>query len=81
VALMELLLKPEKILIYYKKWKVFELYENITDGRGLAFRLVYETTSLIKAIFYIIWMQRGYNHGFALKKASHIGWEILDRKI
>jgi len=67
-------------LIYHKKWKVFELYEDITDGRGLAFRLVYETASLIKAVFYIIWMHRTYNHGFALKKTSHIGWEILDRK-
>jgi len=67
------------------KYRVFSLYEDITDGKGLAYRRTYMSNSIIKCILEVIRIiidSNGYggSHGWRIEYASDISRYVLDKK-
>lgn len=59
------------------KYRCYDLYENITDGRGLAYRYV-KSTNLIGAILYFL--SPKYGHGKRIEFSTDLATEILQKK-
>lgn len=59
------------------QYRCYHLYENITDGRGLAYRFV-KSCGLIGALMFFI--SSKYEHGRRIECSTELATEVLIKK-